>query len=118
MGTIQEDKLGTVRISDEVIIICATNATLKVEGVRELSTSIADNISKNILGKEPASKGIKLSRSEDGLTLDISVIVNYMVKIPQLAWEIQSKVKQEIEEITDLKVLAVNIHVQGVAGEE
>ncbi|MEG0923505.1 MAG: Asp23/Gls24 family envelope stress response protein [Anaerovoracaceae bacterium] len=114
MTNIQEDNLGTVRISDDVIIICATNATLKVKGVSELSGGITDNLSKNILGKDPITKGVKLSRSEDEIILDIYVIVEYEVKIPQLAWEIQNTVKKEIEDITELKVQSINIHVQGV----
>lgn len=54
------------------------------------------------------------------ISLDIYVIVEYGVRIPQLAWEIQSCVKKEIESITDEKVKEVNIHVQGVdlPGEE
>ncbi len=114
MSNMTEDQLGTLKISDDVIVICAMNATMKIDGVCELSGGITDNITKNILGKEPYTKGIKLSRSDEGLILDIYVIVSYEVRIPQLAWEIQAQVKKEIENITDLKVKAVNIHVQGV----
>ena len=79
-----------------------------------------ENLSRNILGIDPSGKGVKLSRSDEGLVLDIYVIVEYGIRIPQLAWDIQSKVKQELESITDITVLEVNIHVQGVAlpGEE
>ena len=116
----QEENIGTVKISDDVITACATSAALQIEGVCQLAGGFTDNLSINILGKEPEGKGIKLSRDEEGISLDVYVIVAYRVKIPQLAWDIQSHVKSEIESVTGLKVKEVNIHVQGVSlpGEE
>lgn len=120
MTSMQEENLGTIKISDDVITVCAAKATAGVSGVYELAGGLTENLSKNILGIDPSGKGVKLSRNDDGLVLDIYIIVEYMTKIPQLAWEIQGIVKKEIEAITDLTVLAVNIHVQGVhlPGEE
>ena len=118
----QDEYLGAVKISDDVIIASAASTTLAIDGVHELTVTggITDSISKNLLGKETSSKGVKIARNEEGLILDIYVIVEYKVKIPQLAWEIQGTVKREIESITDMNVLEVNIHVQGVhlPGEE
>ena len=116
----QDEKLGTIKISDDVITVCAAGAVTGVKGVYALTGGLTDSLSKNILGIEPGGKGIKLSRDDDKLSLDVYVIVEYKVKIPQLAWEIQSTVKKELEAITDLTVKEVNIHVQGVhlPGEE
>ena len=115
-----QEQLGAVKISDEAITAYAANIALGIDGVCELTGGLTDSISKNILGKESSGKGIKLTRSEEGLILDVYVIVAYKVKIPQLAWEIQGTIKREIEAMTDLTVLEVNIHVQGVnlPGEE
>ena len=116
----QQENLGTIKISDDVITACAAGAVSRIEGVSRLAAGFTDNLSINILGIEPGGKGIKLSRDDDMISLDIYVIVEYGVRIPQLAWEIQSCVKKEIESITDEKVKEVNIHVQGVdlPGEE
>ncbi|MGI6727801.1 MAG: Asp23/Gls24 family envelope stress response protein [Anaerovoracaceae bacterium] len=114
MGINSEDKLGIVKISDEVIAICVLNATLRTKGVSDLSGGITDSISKNLLGKDPLYKGIKVNQTEDGITVDISVIVEYGVKIPAVAWDIQENVKNEVETIIELPVNAVNIHVMGV----
>ena len=107
-------------MSDENITAYAASVALGIEGVHELTGSLTDSISKNILGKESSGKGIRLTRSDEGLILDVYVIVEYKVKIPQLAWEIQGTVKREVEAMTGLPVLEVNKHVQGVnvPGEE
>ncbi len=109
-----DEKLGTLKISDEVIAVCTMNATLKTKGVAGLSGVFSDSISKNIFGKEPLYKGIKVNQSEDGIGIDIYIIVEYGVKIPEVAWDIQENVKIEVEAMTEAVVKAVNIHVQGV----
>ncbi len=114
MSQSKDDKYGIIKISDEVISICAVNAALKTNGVHELSGGLIDNLSRNILGNEPPSKGIKISRDENNVEIDVFLIVDYEVKIPDVAWKVQVNVKNEIEQMTALTVTAVNIHVQGV----
>ena len=86
----------------------------KTKGVYGLSGGLTDSLSKNLLGKDPLYKGIKISQGDDGVVIDISVIVNYGIKIPDVAWDIQENVKKEVEEIIEITVNAVNIHVTGV----
>lgn len=109
-----EDKHGYVKISDEVIAICVLNSSLKTEGIHSLSGGLTDSLSKNILGKDPLYKGIKVNQGDDGVVIDITVIVEYGVKIPDVAWNLQENVKKEVEDIIGLSVNAVNIHVTGV----
>jgi len=75
---------------------------------------LTDSISKNLLGKDPLYKGIKINQGDDGISIDVSVIVDYGVRIPSVAWDIQTNVKNEVENIVEMPVNAVNIHVMGV----
>ena len=102
------------KISDEVISVCAVNATLKTEGVASLAGGFSNTLSRNILGKELMSKGIKVSQSDEGVQIDVHIIVKYHAKIPAVAWDIQENVKKEVQSMTNIPVTAVNIHVQGV----
>ena len=103
-----------LKISDEVIAVCAVNATLKTEGVADMTGGISNAISRNFLGKELLAKGVKVNQTEDGVQIDVYITVKYHTKIPAVAWEIQENVKKEVQSMTDLKVKAVNIHVEGV----
>ena len=49
--------------------------------------------------------------------IDVNIIVEYGVRIPDVAFEIQNKVKKSVEEKTGLKVSGVNVHIQGVKTE-
>lgn len=114
MNAANQQKTGTLKFSDEVVAVCAANAALKTTGVAELAGGLTNALSKTILGKELLSKGVKVSQGEEGLSIDIFVIVEYQVNIPAAAWNIQEHVKKEVESMTELPVEAVNIHVQGV----
>ena len=115
---VHDDNLGDVMIADSVIAVCAINAVMKTDGVAGLTGGITDSITESLLGRESLSKGVKVDQTDEGIVLDIFLIVYYGVKIPDVAWNIQNRVKEEIETMTDKKVVRVNIHVQGVAAAE
>lgn len=118
MTTEKEEKAPPLKISDDVIAICAANATLKTVGVAALSIGFSDTLSKNILGRDPLYTGIKVSQNEEGITTDVYVLIEYGRKIPEVAWDIQENVKNAINEMTELNVDAVHIHIQGVVAME
>ena len=109
-----ENNNGIIRVSDEVVAVLAANATLKTKGVADLAGDFTNALSKSILGKELLSKGVKASQNEEGVIVDVFVIVEYKMNIPSVAWDIQENVKNEITSMTGLKVNAVNINIQGV----
>ena len=109
------DKHAINKISEEIIRKTAVKATLSVPGASRLSDSFTDNLTKMLYGKSTDSTGIKVSKSDSGVTIDIFVIVKFGVKIPQVAWEIQNAVKNSVRDMTRITPEAVNIHVQGVS---
>ncbi len=114
----KEEKLSPVKISDDVIAICAANATLKTVGVADLSSGFSDTLSKNLLGRDPMYTGIKVDQNDEGITINVYVLVEYGTKIPEVAWDIQENVRNAINEMTELYVNAVHIHIQGVIATE
>lgn len=107
---IENDGSG-IKISDEVVAIIASMAASEVKGVANMSGGLVGGISE-ILGKK--TKGVKVQVGEKETTIDISLIVEYGARIPDVAWEVQNKVKTQVESMTGLKVVAVNVIVQGV----
>ena len=67
----------------------------------------------DVFGKR-MSKGIKVDAGEKSTKIDVNIIVEYGARIPEIAYEIQNRVKKAVESMTGLKVLEVNVHVQGV----
>ena len=103
-----------IRIADEVVAVIAGKAVSEIQGVYEMSGGFAGGISEVLSGKKNLSKGIKVVVTEKDAKIDVNIIVEYGVRIPEIAFEIQTKVKKSVETMTGLKVTAVNVHVQGV----
>ena len=78
---------------------------------------LADNIQKAI-GMDIQNPAIKISDDDEGMTISCEIIVYFGVNIPQLCYDIQSKVKRDIEESTEFTVKAVNIKVEGLDKKE
>jgi len=107
------DELGSIKVSDEVVAIISGIAATEVAGVAGMSGGIAGGIAE-MLGRKNLSKGVKVEVGEKEAVIDLYIIVEYGCRIPDIAWEIQEKVKKAVETMTGLNVLEVNIHVQGV----
>lgn len=106
--------MGIVKISDEVVGVIAGLATTEINGIVGMSASLVGGITQILTGKKNLSKGVKVSVGENNAAIDLFVVVEYGVRIPDVALKVQQNVKRAVESITGLEVSAVNIHVQNV----
>ncbi len=105
---------GQIRINNNVIAIIAHETAKKVPGVVELQGSLADGIA-GIIGKKSKDKGIRVEKeNEELLTIDLTVVLEFGVRIPEICVQLQSAVKTAVEDMTGQQVYAVNVVVQGV----
>ena len=104
----------TIRIADDVVAVIAGVAVSEIPGVYGMAGSFAGGITEVLSGKKNLSKGIKVEVGEKDTKIDVNIIVEYGTRIPDIAYEIQNRVKKAVENMTGLKVLEVNVHVQGV----
>lgn len=109
---------GNVKISDEVVATIAGIATEEIKGVAGMYGSFTDDIAEKLGAKKSYSKGVKVEMLENAVIIDLDVIVEYGAKIPDISWDIQENVKNNIETMTGLTVEKVNIHVEGVSFEK
>ena len=107
------ENFGTIKISDEVVATIASVALSEIEGVSGLTLTFAGEIAKKITGKNN-TKGIKVATVDEETEIDINLTVEYGIKIPEVAWQVQDVVKKNVESMTSLSVSKVNIHVVGV----
>ena len=103
-----------IQISNDVVAVIAGVAASEVTGVAGMAGSFAGGISEVFSGKKNLAKGIKVEILETKAKIDVNIIVEYGTRIPDVAYEIQNRVKKAVESMTGLKVEEVNVHVQGV----
>ena len=114
VGELQDPGGSDIRIADEVVGVIAGIAATEVDGVAGMSGGIVGGISE-MLGKKNLSKGVKVEVGSKEAAIDLYIIVEYGVRIPDVAQRVQENVKQAVESMTGLDVIEVNIHIQGVA---
>ena len=103
-----------IKISDDVVAVIAGVAVSEVSGVAGMAGGFAGGITEVLSGKKNLAKGIKVEVENSVAKIDVNIIVEYGSRIPDVAFEIQNRVKKAVENMTGLKVEEVNVHVQGV----
>ena len=112
---VENSENNNIQISDDVVAVIAGMAASEVPGVADMAGGFAGGISEVFSGKKNMSKGIKVDIMEKSTKIDVNIIVEYGARIPEVAFEIQKRVKKSVEGMTGLNVEEVNVHVQGVS---
>lgn len=108
-----EENENGVLISEDVISTISSVAAKSVKGVYGMYTSLSGGFAE-FLGKKNSSKGVKVVIEGQTCIIDLYIVVEYGAIIPDICWEIQDKVKNDVEAMTGLSVISVNINVEGV----
>lgn len=108
-----KDAIGTAIISDEVVGAIAGLAASEVRGVAGMSEGIVDGIAR-IISRSQMGKGVKVEVGKKEAALDLAIVVDYGPVIPKIVKDIQENVKNRVETITGLKVVEVNVRVDGI----
>ena len=103
-----------IQISNDVIAVIAGVAVSEVSGLESTVGGFAGGISEVLSGKKNMAKGIKVEKTDGKVKIDVNIIVEYGTRIPDVAFEIQNRVKKAVENMTGINVVEVNVHVQGV----
>ncbi len=109
----EKDEIGEVQIANEVVAIIAGLAATEVEGIAGMVGTLKGDLVE-LLGKKNLSKGVVVEVGEESISLELSLIVNFGVCIPEVCKVVQDKVKSAVETMTGLIVEDVNIRVAGV----
>lgn len=105
-------QIGEIKISEDVILTVAGLAVSEVKGITVVN-SLTDGFVEKFV-KKNYGKGIRVVMNENDVVIDIHIIVDYGLKIPDVAWELQETVKKSIETMTHLTCSKVNIFVESV----
>lgn len=108
-----ETTIGNIHIADGVVASIAGIAATEVKGVSKLTgNSSKDLIGK--LGKKNLANGVKIEIVEGVVSAFLSIEIEYGNNIKTVSEEVQTKVKQAIENMTGLEVCEVNVVISGI----
>lgn len=110
---VQADKPGNISFNNDVIATIAALATVEIDGVAGMSGGFTSGVAE-LLGRKNLTKGVKVEVGSEECAIDLNLVVKYGSKIHEVCEEIQKSVKSSVEMMTGLRVVEVNVHVQGV----
>jgi len=58
---------------------------------------------------------IRIEIKPETIIINLFLVVHYGIRIPDLTWEIQAKVKEKLKEMTGLDINTINIHINGIS---
>ncbi len=106
---------GTIEITNEVIATVVGGAATDIYGIVGMASKnqIRDNLNE-ILGKDNYARGVVVRQEENGVAIDVYIIVMYGTKISEVCRNVQEKVKYNLETMLGITANSVNVFVQGV----
>jgi len=119
MQTIKTD-LGEINVTKGTIGNIVSLNLADVKGVVGSRKSIIKEITDMLRGDtseneiEEASRTIKVEIKDNKPLINLYIIIKYGVRIPDIAWDIQSRVKEGLRKKLGTDIYEIDIHVQGI----
>ncbi|TMN20774.1 Asp23/Gls24 family envelope stress response protein [Lentibacillus cibarius] len=112
-----DESLGTVEIAPEVIEVITGIAASEVDGVSEMRGNFATGVVERF-GKKSHGKGVKVDLTENGILIDLFVVLSFGISIPKVAQKLQENIRHTLKTMTALEIDEINVHVVGIQMEQ
>lgn len=108
-------EFGTIQISLDAVAALAGGAITESYGIVGMSSQklLKDGLAE-LLGRDNYARGVVVRQNDTGLVLDLYIIALQGIKLGEVIYEAQKRVKYVLEKTLEVKVEAVNVWVQGV----
>ncbi|MBQ9944642.1 MAG: Asp23/Gls24 family envelope stress response protein [Clostridia bacterium] len=109
-----KNEMGTIFISEEVLLKVIGYAALECYGIVAMSSKRAKDGFVEWLGRENLSRGVQVRMVNDQLDVDLFIVVEYGISVAEVCKTIVEVVRYKLESMTGVKVRSVNINVEGI----
>lgn len=109
-----QSKFGTISIREEVIATISGVAAMECYGLVGMAPRNVQEELTDLLRRENYERGVDVQFNEDSINVQLYIVVEYGVKISEVARNVQERVKYSIESRLGLKVDQINVKVQSV----
>jgi uncharacterized alkaline shock family protein YloU len=115
---VQSRQWGRIEVFPSAVGAIAAHAAMGCYGITGMAArGLRDGVAE-LLHRENAARGVEVVELEGGLGIDVFVIVQYGIRISEVAHNLQEAVKFHVERSVNVPVVQVNVNVQGVREEK
>ncbi len=113
---VRQEELGRVEVSKHAIMTLVGHAANECYGIVGMAArGLRDGIAER-LNMENIHRGVVVTLTGEGVAIDLYVIVEYGVRVSEVAQNLMSVVGYAVERTMGLTVSTVNVNVQGIHG--
>ena len=109
-----KNDIGTIYITEDVMLKVAGYAALECYGIVAMSSKRATDGLVEWLGRENLAKGVQIRNVDDALDVELFIIVEYGISIAEVCKTIVDTVRYKLESMTGVTVRKVSVTVEGV----
>jgi uncharacterized alkaline shock family protein YloU len=104
--------LGRISISHEAVAHIVGRVAAEAYGVVGMAPR---NSRQRLLIRDRLRQGITVGgTAEEGVTIELSVVVEYGLNLAEVASSLRNRVRYEVERLTGLKVAEIEVRIQDV----
>src|SRR5580765_5256071 len=104
---------GAVTVTNEAVAHIVGLTVLECYGVVGMAaTSLTQGVAR-LLSRDRLTQGVRVHREGDALGIDLYVVVEFGLNLAEVAANLRSRVKYQVEKLTELEVTSLQIHIQG-----
>ena len=108
---------GKIEVFPGVVAAIAGHAAIECYGIMGMAArGLRDGVA-TLLRRENLHRGVDVREADGKLLIDVYVVVLYGIRITEVARNLQTAVRFEVERATGVPVSEVNVFVQGVRGD-
>jgi uncharacterized alkaline shock family protein YloU len=106
---------GAIEIENDVIASIVGSAATDNYGVVGMASQhqVRDGVNQ-ILNRDNFAKGVVVRQQDDGVSVDVHIVVGYGMKISEISKSVQERVKNDLNVMLGIVANEVNVTVQGV----
>lgn len=108
----------TVTYDEKVIQKIVGHALENIDGLLDISGGFFANVKDKLVNSDDVTTGVNVEVGKEEVATDLDIIVEYGKDIPSIAEGIKSIVTQNVEVMTHLKVVEVNVNVVDIMSRE
>ncbi|SUO89798.1 Asp23/Gls24 family envelope stress response protein [Streptococcus uberis] len=112
------DIKSTLTYDDKVIEKIVGHALEEVDGLLAVSGGFFSNLKKNVVNSNSVTDGVHVEVGSKEVAVDLDVIVEYGKDIPKIADAIKEIVAKNVDVMTHLNVVEVNVNVVDIRTKE
>lgn len=113
-----QDLKGTITYADKVIEKIIGTALQSVDGLLSVSGGFFSDLKNKVVNSDNVAEGVNVEVGTKQVATDLKIVVEYGKDIPAIVDSIKSVISEEVEHLTHLEVVEVNIDVVDIQTKE